>query len=149
MRRALLLLPLILVPVALAGAKPPRLALPYGLLVDHKGRVFIADAGRHHVFRYDAQRRRLVRVAGNGRAGGGGDGGPALRARLGEITSLAEDSAGQLYVSDVHNGVVRRFAPGGRITTVARVPGVVGIDIDPAGRYLAIASISEASCVWI
>ena len=55
MRRALLLLPLILVPVALAGgAKPPRLALPYGLLVDHKGRVFIADAGRHHVFRYDA-----------------------------------------------------------------------------------------------
>ena len=144
MRRALLLLPLILVPVALAGgAKPLRLALPYGLLADHKGRVFIADAGRHHVFRYDAHRRRLVRVAGNGRAGGGGDGGPALGARLGEITSLAEDSTGQLYVSDVHNGVVRRFAPGGRITTVARVPGVVGIDIDPAGRYLAIASIER------
>jgi hypothetical protein len=94
MRRALLLLPLILVPVASAGAKPPNLALPYGLLVDHKGRVFIADAGRHQVLRYDGQRRRLVRVAGNGKAGIGEDGGPALRARLGEITSLAEDSTG-------------------------------------------------------
>jgi sugar lactone lactonase YvrE len=143
MRRALLVLPLILVPVALAGAKPPSLALPYGLLVVHKGRIFIADAGRHQVLRYDAQRRRLVRVAGKGKAGIGGDGEPALRARLGEITSLAEDSTGQLYVSDVHNGVVRRFVPGGRIATVARIPGVVGIDIDPGGRYLAIASIER------
>jgi streptogramin lyase len=137
------LLPLILVPVALAGAKPPSLALPYGLLVDQKGRVFIADAGRHQVLGYDAQRQRLVRVAGNGKAGIGGDGGPALRAQLGEITSLAEDSTGQLYISDVHNGVVRRFVPGGRIATVARVPGVVGIDIDPAGKFLAIASIER------
>ena len=143
MRRALLLFPLILVPVALASAKPPSLALPYGLLVDHKGRVFIADAGRHQVLRYGAQRQRLVRVAGNGKAGIGGDGGPALRARLGEIASLAEDSTGQLYVSDVHNGVVRRFVPGGRIATVARVPGAVGIDIDPGGKYLAIASIER------
>jgi streptogramin lyase len=144
MRRALLLFPLILVPVALASAKPPpRLALPYAPLVDPKGRVFIADAGRHQVLRYDARRQRLVPVAGNGKAGVGGDGGPALRARLGEITSLAEDSTGQLYVSDLHNGVVRRFVPGGRIATVARVPGVVGIDIDPSGRYLAVVSIER------
>jgi sugar lactone lactonase YvrE len=143
MRRALLLFPLILVPVALAGAKPPHLALPYGLLVDHNGRIFIADAGRHQVLRYDAQRQCLVRVAGNGKAGIDGDGGPAVRARLGEITSLAEDSTGQLYISDVHNGVVRRFVPGGRIATVAHVPGAVGIDIDPGGRYLAIASIER------
>jgi hypothetical protein len=78
-----------------------------------------------------------------GKAGIGGDGGPALRARLGEITSLAEDRTGQIYVSEVHNGVVRRFVPGGRMATVARVPGVVGIDIDPGGRYLAIASIER------
>ncbi len=143
MRRALLLLPLILVPVALAGTKPQRLALPYGLHVDPKGRVFIADAGRHQVMRYDAQLHRLVRVAGNGKAGFSGDGGPALRARLGEITSVAEDKAGQLYVSDLQNGVVRRFVPGGRITTVARVPGAVGVDVDPAGRYLAIVSIER------
>jgi sugar lactone lactonase YvrE len=143
MLRAFLPFSLILVPVALAGAKPPTLALPYGPLVDRSGRIFVADAGHHQVVRYDPQRHRLVRVAGNGKAGSSGDGGPALRARLGEITSLAEDSARQLYVSDLQNGVVRRFVPGGRITTVARVPGVVGVDVDPAGRYLAIVSIER------
>src|SRR5262245_4873400 len=143
MRRALLLLPLLLVPVALAGEKAPHLATPYGLLVDPRGRVFIADAGRHQVLRYDPRHRRLVRVAGNGKAGVGGDGGPALRARLGEITSLAEDSSGQLYVADVQGGIVRRFAPGGRIATVARVPGVAGVDVDPSGRYLALVSIER------
>src|SRR5262245_11595675 len=143
MRRALFLLPLILVPVAVASSEPPRLALPYGVLVDHRGRVLIADAGRHQVLRHDAKHRRLVTIAGNGRAGAGGDGGPALRAQLGEITSLAEDRSGKLYVSDVHSGVVRRFSPGGRITTVARVPGPAAIDVEPSGQYLAIASIEK------
>jgi len=141
MLRAFLLL--ILAPIALAGANPPTLALPYGPLVDRSGRVLVADAGRHQVLRYDLERHRLVRVAGSGKAGFRGDGGPALRARLGEITSLAADKAGQLYVSDLQNGVVRRFVPGGRITTVARVPGVVGVDVDPGGRYLALVSIER------
>jgi sugar lactone lactonase YvrE len=143
LRRSLLLLPLVLVPVALAAAPSPRLALPYGVLVDHRGRVFVADAGRHQVFRYDARLKRLVRVAGSGRAGSAGDGGPAVRARLGELVSLAEDTKGRLYVSDLHNGVVRRFTVGGRITTVARIPGATGIDVDPTGRYLAVASIER------
>jgi len=144
MARTLFLLSLLLVPVALAGTKPAaRLATPYGLLADERGRVFVGDAGRHQVFRYDAQRHRLIRVAGSGKDGVAGDGGPALRARLGEITSLAEDSAGRLYVADVHNGVVRRFVPGGRIAAVVRVPGVVAIDVDPSDRYLAIASIER------
>jgi streptogramin lyase len=142
-RRSLLLFPLLLVPLALAATPAPRLAQPYGVLVDHSGRVFVADAGRHQVFRYEARRKRLVRVAGSGRAGNAGDGGPAVRARLGELVSLAEDTKGRLYVSDLHNGVVRRFALGGRISTVARIPGATGIDVDPAGRYLAVASIER------
>src|SRR6188472_1089198 len=142
-RRSLLLLPLLLVPVALAAKPAPQLAQPYGVLVDHRGRVFLADAGRHQVLRYDARRKRLVRVAGSGRAGNAGDGGPAVHARLGELVSLAEDTKGRLYVSDLHNGAVRRFTVGGRITTVARIPGATGIDVDPAGRYLAVASIER------
>ena len=141
-RRSLLLLPLLLVPVAVAARPAPQLAQPYGLLVDHRGRVFVADAGRHQVFRYDPRRKRLVRVAGSGRAGNAGDGGLAVRARLGELVSLTEDADRRLYVSDLRNGVIRRFTVGGRITTVARIEGATGIDIDPSGRYLAVASIS-------
>jgi sugar lactone lactonase YvrE len=66
-----------------------------------------------------------------------------VRARFGELVSLAEDPHGRLYVSDLRSGVVRRFAVGGRITTVARIPGATGIDVDPAGRYLAVASIER------
>ena len=142
-RRTLLLLPLLLVPVALAAKPSPQLAQPYGVLVDHRGRVFVADAGRHQVFRYDARGKRLVRVVGSGRAGNAGDGGPAVRARLGELVSLAEDAKGRLYVSDLHNGVIRRFTVGGPITTVARIQGATGIDVDPSGRYLAVASIQR------
>ena len=142
-RRSLLLLPLLLVPVALAAKPAPRLAQPYGVLVDQRGRVFVADAGRHQVFRVDARRRRLVRIVGSGRAGNAGDGGPAVRARLGELVSLAEDTKGRLYVSDLENGVIRRFTVGGRIDTVARIPGATGIDVDPSGRYLAVASIER------
>ena len=142
-RRSLLLLPLLLVPVALAARPAPQLAQPYGVLVDHRGRVLVADAGRHQVFRVDARRKRLVPVAGSGRAGNAGDGGLATRARLGELVSLAEDAKGRLYVSDLQNGVIRRFTVGGRIDTVARIPGATGIDLDPSGRYLAVASIER------
>jgi sugar lactone lactonase YvrE len=95
------------------------------------------------VFRVDSRHRRLVLVAGSGRAGNGGDGGLAVRARLGELVSLAKDTKGRLYVSDLHNGAVRRFTVGGRITTVARIPGATGTDLDPEGRYLAVASIER------
>jgi len=142
-RRSVLLLPLLLVPVALAAKPSPQLAQPYGVLVDHRGRVLVADAGRHRVFRYDVRRRRLLGVAGSGRAGNAGDGGPARRARLAELVSLAEDGKGRLYVSDLRNGVIRRFTVGGRIDTVARIPGATGIDVDPSGRYLAVASIER------
>jgi DNA-binding beta-propeller fold protein YncE len=143
MRIALLALTALLLGSVASAAPRPTLALPYGVLVDGAGRVFVADAGRHRVFRYDAARRRLVAVAGTGRAGTSGDGGPALRARLGEIVSLAQDRAGRLYVSDVHAGVVRRFRIGGRIETVARIAAPTGIDVDPSGRFLAVASIER------
>jgi sugar lactone lactonase YvrE len=144
MRLAVLaLIALLLGGVASAAPRKKTLALPYGVLVDGAGRVFVADAGRHRVFRYDAAKRRLVAVAGTGKAGTSGDGGSALRARLGEIVSLARDRAGRLYVSDVHAGVVRRFEIGGNIETVARVAAPTGIDVDPSGRFLAIASIER------
>src|SRR5262245_21978535 len=124
--RSLFLLPLLLVPVALAAKPAPRLVQPYGVIVDHRGRVFVADAGRHQVLRFDARRKRFVGVAGSGRAGNAGDGGPAARARLGELVSLAEDAKGRLYLSDLRNGVIRRFTVGGRHSTVARSAGAPG-----------------------
>ena len=137
----LALVPLSLVVVATAAARPqPLLVLPYDLAV-RGGSVYVADGLRHQILRYDLAARRLSVVAGTGSVGTSGDGGPARRARLTEPTELVFDRAGNLYFSDVNQGRVRRIDRRGVITTVARVPAAAGLSVDPTGRYLAIASI--------
>ena len=128
---------------AAPAAAPPRLSIPYDVELDAAGRIFIADGGKHQIFRWDARGKKLVVVAGTGKRGASGDGGPALRARLDEIAGLAFDRSGNLYVADVHYGTVRRVDRRGLITTVARVAGAAGVSVDPTGRYLAVASIAE------
>jgi hypothetical protein len=128
---------------AAPAAAPPRLGIPYDVELDGAGRIFVADGGKHQIFRWDAPRKKLVVVAGTGKRGASGDGGPALRARLDEVAGLAFDRSGNLYVADPHYGSVRRIDRRGIISTVARAPGAVGVAVDPSGRYLAIASIAE------
>jgi sugar lactone lactonase YvrE len=125
------------------AAPAPRLVTPYDVELDATGRLFIADGGRHQVLRWDARARRLRVVVGTGKAGSSGDGGPARRARIGEPTCLAFDPAGNLYLSDVQNGVVRRIDRRGTITTIAQVTAAAGVSVDPTGRFLAVASIEK------
>ena len=127
---------------AAAAAAPPKLVLP--LDIEASGRaLYIADAGRNQILRFDLRTRRLTVVAGTGAPGASGDGDPARRARLDEVASLVLDRPGNLYVADVAHGRVRRIARNGVITTVARVRAAVSLSLDPTGRYLAIASIEN------
>jgi DNA-binding beta-propeller fold protein YncE len=128
---------------AATAAAPPKISIPYDIELDSAGRLFIADGGKHQIFRWDARRKKLIVVAGTGKRGTSGDGGPAVRARLDEIAGLAFDPSGNLYVADVHYGAVRRIDRRGIITTVARAEGAAGVSIDPSGRYLAVAGIGE------
>jgi hypothetical protein len=137
---AALVLALVVIPSS-TGAS--RLRLPYDVELDRAGRVFLADGGRHQILRWDAAHRRLVVFAGTGRRGSDGDGGPATKARLDEPTCLSFDRRGNLYVADVARGVVRRIDERGRISTVARVPRTAGVSVDPTGRFLAVASLTE------
>jgi sugar lactone lactonase YvrE len=123
------------------SAPPPKLLLPYDLEARGSS-LYVADGLRHQVLRYDLKTRRLTVLAGTGRPGSSGDGGPATKARLTEPTELVLDGGGRLYFSDVNQGRVRRIDPRGIITTVARVPAAAGVAVDPSGRFLAIASIA-------
>jgi len=58
-------------------------------------------------------------VAGNGRTGSGGDGGPAVEAGLKNPEAVAVDAAGNLFIADTCNHRIRRVDSQGIITTVA------------------------------
>lgn len=86
-----------------------------GLLPD----LYFAD-GANNVVRYvDGSDGRIHVLAGSGEAGYTGDGGWATQARLNKPLDVAVDHAGNVYIADTSNNVIRRVDRGGLITTVA------------------------------
>jgi hypothetical protein len=117
-----------------------QLQLPYDL--ESRGRiVYVADGLRHQILRFDLRTRRISVLAGTGRPGFSGDGGPAAKATIDEVVSIAIDATGNLYAADFTSGRVRRISTDGRISTVARVRSATAVAVDPRGGRLAIASI--------
>ena len=88
------------------------------LVVDDQDRIFIADTG-NHVIRMVAADGMIYTIAGTGRPGYAGDGGPATAAQLDTPSDVAVGSNGILYVADTMNHAVRSIAPDGTITTLA------------------------------
>jgi len=96
-----------------AGLKAPRT-----LAVDDAGNLLVADTENHRIVRI-APSGTMTVVAGTGRPGDSGDGGPATAAQLKDPHGIAVDGAGNIYVADSPNHRIRRIDPAGVITTVA------------------------------
>lgn len=101
-----------------SAATSAELNHPCGVAVDGSGNVYIADAA-NQVIRKRATGGTITTVAGTSVAGYAGDGGAATSAQLNTPLGVALDSAGNLYIADTGNNVVRRVATNGTITTVA------------------------------
>ncbi|HKX30472.1 MAG TPA: hypothetical protein VJ302_22465 [Blastocatellia bacterium] len=95
-----------------------NLLYPNGLAVDSQGQLLISDLGTHRILKLD-RRGQLTVVAGTGEGGFGGDGGPAVKARLFAPHALAFDAEGNLLVADTFNNRLRRITRDGVITTIA------------------------------
>lgn len=88
--------------------------------VDGDGNLYIADAGNSRIRKVAATTGIITTVAGNGISGYSGDNGLATSAEIGECLSVAVDAAGNIYIADCTNGVIRKItALTGVITTVA------------------------------
>jgi len=97
-----------------------ELRFPEGVTVDPAGNLFIADWGNHRIRRVEASTGIITTVAGTVRKGYSGDGGPAIRAELRFPFGVAVDNAGNIFIADSANYVIRRVDLGsGIITTVA------------------------------
>ncbi len=90
----------------------------FGVATDAAGNVYLSDTGNQRIRRVD-RNGIITTVAGTGERGYSGDGGPALAATFQDPVDLALDAAGNLYISDHHNFVVRRVDTSGFISTVA------------------------------
>lgn len=105
---------------------------PSGLLLDGAGDLYIADSGNHAVRKLVHATGKLITIAGQlGTQGFAGDGGPAKLAYLNTPEGLAMDAAGNLYISDSGNHVIRKIdAATQTITTYAGTPGAAGFSGD-------------------
>lgn len=72
-----------------------------GLAVDQRGNLFISDIGACVIREVRKEDGKVRRVAGTGRAGQPGDGGPALSASLQFPGAISIDEQGFLYVTEV------------------------------------------------
>jgi sugar lactone lactonase YvrE len=113
-------------------ATSAQLNYPIGLAIDGSGNLYIADDGNNLVREVAAGTGIITTVAGDASmvpsctdyvAGGyAGDGGAATSAQINDPEGLAVDAAGNLYIADTSNYVVRKVnAATGLITTIAGV----------------------------
>ena len=92
---------------------------PEGIVQDASGNTYVAAMGFNEVLKIDSSGKVTV-VAGNGTGGYSGDGGPGNKAALNSPSALALDNAGNLYISDTNNSVIRKLnLSTGIITTIA------------------------------
>jgi uncharacterized protein (TIGR03437 family) len=106
-------------------ATTAQLGAPQGVTVDASGNLYIADTGN--------QRIRLVNtsgvittIAGTGMTGFTGDGSAATAATFSSPVAVVVDASGNVYVADMHNNRIRRFAVGGAIATFAGTVTSIG-----------------------
>ncbi|MEI9977635.1 MAG: MBG domain-containing protein [Edaphobacter sp.] len=106
-----------------------QVSAPRGGVIDSAGNVYFADSGNNIIRRIDAVTGKISTVAGVGTAGYAGDGASATSAQLRSPAKVIVDAAGNLYIADTGNNVIRYVSANtGFISTIAGTgtPGYTG-----------------------
>jgi uncharacterized protein (TIGR03437 family) len=97
-------------------AAAAQICEPMGVAVDLADNLYIADTCNGRI--REVSGGIITTVAGDGTSDFGGDNGPAIAAQISGPSSVALDSAGNIYIADTYNNRIRRIS-NGVITTIA------------------------------
>lgn len=92
---------------------------PNGIAFDAQGNIYIADAGEHNrIIKINKKGESLI-YAGSTEGFADAIEGSAQSAKFHTPSALAFDKAGNLYVADTGNHVIRKITPKGQVSTLA------------------------------
>src|SRR5579871_2031766 len=106
------------------AATSAQLNVPIQVLADSSHNLYIADSVNNRIRKVSGG--KITTVAGTGQLGFSGDGAAATKAILADPYGIWIDSAGNLYISDLDNQVVRKVNSGGTISTIAGTADTYG-----------------------
>lgn len=93
---------------------------PFHCELDGKGNLYVAEVKNHCIRKVDLKTGIITTVAGCGKKGYDGDGGPATKATFNEPYAVVIDVDGNLYLADRLNAVIRKVdGKTGIVSTVA------------------------------
>lgn len=112
-----------------APAVSAQLNNPFGITRGPDGLIYLVEFDGN-VIRRISRDGIITTIAGCGKKGGAGDGGPALKAEFNQPHEIRFDKDGHLYVSDMLNHRIRKIdAKTQRISTIAGT-GAIGFSGD-------------------
>jgi sugar lactone lactonase YvrE len=122
-----------------------RFGVPSGIGIDYSGVIYVADSYNNTIRRITPQ-ASVSTFAGSAGQIGSVDGASTL-ARFNSPQDIATDQAGNLYVADAENSIIRKINAQGAVSTFAGSAGQIGF-ADGTGtlarfnrpRYLTIDS---------
>lgn len=119
------------------------LTYPTGVAVDTAGNVYVADAGNHAIRKIDPA-GNVTTYAGTGVSGL--TNGPRASATFYVPNGVATDLAGNVYVSDEMNYVIRKIDTSGNVTTLSNttIGQPFGLKVDGSGNvYVAARAANQ------
>ncbi|HTN75919.1 MAG TPA: hypothetical protein VL096_11760, partial [Pirellulaceae bacterium] len=84
--------------------------LPHEIRFDKHGDLYVVDMANNAVRKVALKTGVITTIAGTGKAGYSGDGGPAAEAQLKQPHSIQFGPDGDLYICDIGNNVIRKVA---------------------------------------
>jgi subtilisin family serine protease len=113
--------------------------------VDAAGNVYIADGSNFRI-RKVTPNGIISTIAGNGTRGFSGDGAPATNAEINYLGSMAVTAAGEVYMADTYNDVIRLLVPANPSCQYGLDQAAIAVS--GAGGNVPVLVHTTASCAW-